>query len=456
MAVVVAPGLRKWLRFGTGVGIVAGEGGFDVLVAKARPTGPSIAGYLHVQLAGRKDASSWMTELSEFLSGCGGAQRVAAVLVLPRNQVISRMVALPGVQDSDAPQALAFQLDNLHPWGEDEVAWAWQRIGQTSNFSVVVARRELVDRYASMLSEAGVRLAGFATSGGALYWAVRLGSEAPPAEFVAVRGAKSGAEYPECEVYAETASHPLYNALFALPADRAVTLARAETRLDDAVEPVDWIDVLPAWSKAPDTLDLSDAGRSRVALAWAAALVSACPHLGAPPNLLPAELRAQSSRLELIPVGVLGVALVVICGALLAESSWLDGEYLKTLRQQIHKLEPVARRVEVLDRHTADSVQRIRQLDAFRRRTNDDLDVLLELTRQLPPPAVLNSIALTRTEVQIGGESHEAEGLLKKFDATPLFTSSEFTNQLTRNGDKDYFRLRTQRKREKPAGGAAK
>jgi hypothetical protein len=81
---------------------------------------------------------------------------------------------------------------------------------------------------------------------------------------------------------------------------------------------------------------------------------------------------------------------------------------------------------------------------------------LLELTKEIPPPASLNTISITRTEVQIAGESSQAEGLLKKLDESPLFQASEFTNQLTRNGDKEYFRLRTQRKREKAAAGVSK
>ena len=455
MAVVVPAGLRRWLRFGTGVGIVASEHGFDVLVARARPTGPTIAGYHRVDTSGHKAAAEWGSQVNRFLAGCG-AQHVAAVVVLPREQIISRIVVLPGVKDADAAQALAFQLDSMHPWGDDDVAWAWQRIGQTPSFSVVIAQRALVDRYASLLSEAGIRLAGFTSSGSALYFASRLGDGQPPAGFVAVRGCKAGLDGNDVEVYAESASHPLYNALFSMPFDRAVSLARAETRLDESVEPADWVDILPAWTSAPDSLDLSDAGRSRLAPVWAAALVSACSHLGAPLNLLPPEMRAQSSRVALVPPLVLGVALLCICGALLGEDAWLDRDYLQTLRQRIRRLDPVARRVEVLDRHIADSAARIRSLDAFRRRTRDDMDVLLELTKELPPPAVLNSISMTRKEVQIGGESSQAEGLLKKLDESPLFESSEFTNQLTRNGDKEYFRLRTQREREKASAGGAK
>jgi hypothetical protein len=233
-----------------------------------------------------------------------------------------------------------------------------------------------------------------------------------------------------------------------------VALGASETRLDESVQAVDWIDVLPAWRSAPDTIDLSDAGRSRLALAWAAALVSACPHLGAPLNLLPAELRVQSSRMALVPTLLLLILLLGLGAGLLAEESWLDQGYSKSLREQIRRLDPVARRVATLDRHIADSATRIQSLDAFRKRSREDLDVLLELTKLIAPPAALESIYVTRTEVQISGQIGQSEGLLKKLDESPLFENSEFVNQVGHRENLELFHIRTLRQREKaPAGG---
>jgi hypothetical protein len=221
-------------------------------------------------------------------------------------------------------------------------------------------------------------------------------------------------------------------------------LVAAETRQEETAAAVDWIDVLPAWTSAPNETDLSDAGRSRMAPAWAAALVSACSHLGLPLNLLPVEMRAQSSRLALVPGFVLGGVLLCLCGALLGEDAWLDSGYLKILSQQIRHYGPLARRVEVLDRHIADSATRIKALDDFRKQTRDHLEVLLELTRKIPPPAALDTVAITPTDV------------LKTLDESPLFESSEFTTQMSRHDDRDYFRIRTRRERHNQSAGGAK
>ena len=446
---VVPAKLRGWLRFGVGVGIVADERDLEIVVAKARPTGLAIAGSLRVADYLERPAAEWGAEIAKFLAHCG-AGSTAAVAILPRAKVVVRTVALPGVRDEDAGRALEWQLESLHPLPAEELAWAWQRIGTSPVFSVAIAERQLIDQYTNLFAEAGVRLAGFTCSGSALFYAARLGDAPPPAQFIAVRDLVSNAERRQTEIYAESSSHPLYNAVFTMSADRAVALAAAETRLEQGTAAVDWIDVLPRWVTAPDTLDLSDAGRSRIALAWAAALVSACPHLGAPLNLLPATLRVQSSRMALVPTFVLLVLLLGLGATLLAEESWLDQSYSKQLREQIRRLEGPSRRVDMLDRHIADSVARIQSLDAFRERTGQNLDILLELTKLIPPPAVLDSIVITPTEVQISGQIAQSEGLLKKLDDSPLFEKSEFASQIGHKQNLEVFRIRTQREHQKP------
>jgi hypothetical protein len=329
-------------------------------------------------------------------------------------------------------------------------------VGTSSSFSVAIAQRTLVEQYEALFAEAGVRIAGLTAPGSTLYFAARLGADPPRADFIAVRGLRAGASEFGVEIYAESAARPLYDAQLSMSVERAVGLVVSETRLEETAGAVDWIDILPGWTSAPDEVDLSDAGLSRIAPAWAAALVSACSYLGLPLNLLPAGMRAQSSRLALVPSMVLGAILLCLCGALLGEDAWLDRSYLKVLSLQIRKYDPLARRVEVLDRHIADSATQIKVLDDFRKQTRDDLEVLLELTRKIAPPAALDTVAVSPSDVLISGGINQAEGLLKTLDESPLFEASEFTTQISRRDDKEYFRIRTRRERQKPVLGGAK
>jgi S-formylglutathione hydrolase FrmB len=455
MAVVIPHGLKKWLRFGSGVGISVTGHGLDIAIARAWPTGVALKGLWHVANHLKRPVVDWSEEVNRFLA-LHGAQYVPAVVVLPRERVIARTIALPGVGDDDAAQALTYQLDTMHPWGDDDVVWAWQRVGTSSSFSVAIAQRTLVEQYEALFAEAGVRIAGLTAPGSTLYFAARLGADPPRADFIAVRGLRAGASESGVEIYAESAARPLYDAQLSMSVERAVGLVVSETRLEETAGAVDWIDILPGWTSAPDEVDLSDAGLSRIAPAWAAALVSACSYLGLPLNLLPAGMRAQSSRLALVPSMVLGAILLCLCGALLGEDAWLDRSYLKVLSLQIRKYDPLARRVEVLDRHIADSATQIKVLDDFRKQTRDDLEVLLELTRKIAPPAALDTVAVSPSDVLISGGINQAEGLLKTLDESPLFEASEFTTQISRRDDKEYFRIRTRRERQKPVLGGAK
>jgi hypothetical protein len=261
---------------------------------------------------------------------------------------------------------------------------------------------------------------------------------------LAVTGLLAGQE-PPVEIYGESEAHPLFSALFDLPAGRAASLAAAEMRLEPGQEACDLIDLLPAWQSAPQAFDFSGAGRSRFAPLWATALAGACPHLGAPINLLPAELRTVSSRAAYIPTIVLAAALALLVVALFAQQSFLDRGYSAQLAAEIARLAPRASQVEKLDHKIADSSLRIQQLDQFRLRTRAHLDIVLELTQMLPPPAYLMSLQISPKEVILSGETEQADTLLKKLDASPRFAASEFTMPLARGGAGEIFRIRALR-----------
>jgi hypothetical protein len=65
-------------------------------------------------------------------------------------------------------------------------------------------------------------------------------------------------------------------------------------------------------------------------------------------------------------------------------------------------------------------------------------------------------LAISPADVQLSGATSQAEGLLKTLDESPLFESSEFTTQMSRHDDKEYFRIRTRRERHNQAAGGAK
>jgi general secretion pathway protein L len=104
--------------------------------------------------------------------------------------------------------------------------------------------------------------------------------------------------------------------------------------------------------------------------------------------------------------------------------------------------------LEALDRRIADASERMQLLDNYRKRTKQNLDIVLELTQTLPPPSWIMTLQIDPKTVTIQGETEQADGLLKKLDALPKFSGSEFTMPLARTGTGEIFRIRTQRKGE--------
>jgi hypothetical protein len=180
-------------------------------------------------------------------------------------------------------------------------------------------------------------------------------------------------------------------------------------------------------------------------MAYATALVSSCPHLAIAGNLLPPDQRRSSSRIRLVPSIALGSVLVLLVGALAAQSSYQNSRYLKTVQAEIRKLEPVARRVDAIDRELSATRGRTQALDEFRRRAKSDMDALNELTNLIPPPGWVNGLDMDRATVIISGEVEQAAGLLKTLDGSGLFASSEFTMPIAQAGSAEAFRIRTQR-----------
>ncbi|MGC9970920.1 MAG: PilN domain-containing protein [Bryobacteraceae bacterium] len=428
------PELRKWLAIGAGVGIQIGEADLTVVITRVRPTGTRVLGATTIARFRERPAAEWGAEYNEFLKRLGGSYLSATVL-LPRRDLIVRQLALPGVADRDLAAAIQFQLDSLHPYGEDEAAHAWCRIGRSGAVLIVIVRREVLERYVALFSEAGIRTAGFTFSAAAVYSGVRLLSTPPRGGFLALSEGESG-----LEIYGESEAKPIFSAAFELPRDNASALASAELRLAPETEPLELSALLPAPHAAPTGYD-----SSRNTLVYAAALAGACPRLALPLNLLPPEHRTSTSRAMFVPSVVLAFLLALVLVALVSITPVEDRKYLAALGSEIARLEPRARKAGALDRAIDQLRARASLLDSVRQRSKADLDALAELTRLLQPPVWVHSLEMNRNSAVLNGQAEQAAPLLKLIDGSPLFQGSEFTVPLSRAGKNEIFRIRTLR-----------
>src|SRR5271154_7280253 len=216
---------RKWLAFGTGVGIEMGREDLIVSVVRLRPSGVRVLGELTIPRFREQPAAEWGENYASFLQKLG-AQHLAATILLPRDEVTVRQVLLPGVTNKDLASAIRFEIDSLNPYSEEEAAYDGARIGKTASVLIGITRRSSLERYTALLSQAGVKVASFTFSGPAIYSALRLYSE-PPADGQLILGEDED----EVEVYGESPTRPLFSARLDQSADRARTLAISELRM---------------------------------------------------------------------------------------------------------------------------------------------------------------------------------------------------------------------------------
>ena len=426
--------LKKLVAFGSGVGIEVGPADLTVVAVRVRSTRIHVAGCTTIASFAGRPAAEWGAEYAAFLRSTAMAH-VSATVALPRREVIVRQVTLAGVARRDRAAAIQLQLDTLHPYGDDEVCWDWTPAGDNAAL-VGIARRDTVERYARLFTEAGIAVASFTFSASSLHAAVRMNA-APPQSFLALRGTGTGS----VEAYGESPSRPVFSAEFQLPPERAAVLALAELRLPPETGPRRVEEVLPQPAENPIQNNLS-----RNALPYASALAGACPRLARAANILPAEFRRSSSRAIYIPTAVLLVLVAVAVAALALYSHFVNQRYLEKLQAEIQQLDPTARRAATLDREIDQVRARSRLLDDFRSQTRADLDALNELTKLLEPPAWSNSISITRDQARISGEAPQAAPLLRLLDASPFFEKSEFLN-IGRGNGTETFQLRSTRKK---------
>jgi Tfp pilus assembly protein PilN len=296
---------------------------------------------------------------------------------------------------------------------------------------VGIARRQTVERYFRLFSEAGIAVASFTFQAAALHAAIGLNGAGHPEGFVALGHAASGA----IEVYGESSTRPIFSAELEMPEDRAAALALSELRLPAESAPLQLEEALPKPDWNPVENDLS-----RNALPYATALAGAFPRLAPAANLLPPEERRFGSRVMWVPTVALALVLAAILAGAAVWSRVAERRYLERLHAEIARLTPLQQRAAALDRNAAHALSRAQWLDQYRAETRRDLDLLHELTRLIEAPSWTRSIDITRDSVHVQGEAPQATALWKILDSSRLLRNSKLDyNQPSSAGGESFI-----------------
>lgn len=461
---------------GSGVGIEVRGDDLAVALVKSRWKGVTVAGRATLRDFRRRPASEWGEEYQAFLKS-HHFRDLPATVALPRGEVIVRLVSLPPVARTELKSAVQFQVDGLHPYGEDNVYYSFavldrrRRAGSESEapgspgpieLAVVIAARAVVDGYADLLAEAGVKLRGVTVAAAGYYGAPRLLRGRPPEGFLLVDRRDS-----TFEVYGESEVRRFFSATFDarfMPLEKAVAAAEAELRLPETgagaeravpllmcgegsqESPQAAEEVLGRPLEAPAEFDLA-----RDATAFVTALAGACPRWGWRTNLLPPARRSSSARWPVAATAAMSAAVAIIALLIWLRGPIQDRRYARALEREAKRLEAVEREVRDLERQAQRARARRAQLEALRRRPEADLALLTEISRRLPNTVWLNNIEISEDAVQMTGQAESAAPVLGLLDTSGVLTGATFTSSITRSENREVFRIRAARRGGAPA-----
>lgn len=431
------PWWRRAMQSGTGLAIELRDGNLDVMVVRVRPSQVKLLGWKRFPSFAERPAAEVGAELRQFLRELG-ASHVPAHVLLPREETIVRALHLPGVPDKELESALDLQLESLHPYADQPVRFGAARIGRTPSVLVGLCREDLLDRWIAFFTEAGIKLASFRISADVYHRAVRVLRTPPEGFLCAVPGRED-----EAEIYGESEARPIYSALLHAPLPQALTHARSELRLGADAEVAE----LEALVPAPETVEAGEVARQHLPL-YAAALGAAAAFPQPAVNLLPAELRKGTNWGMVLPTILLAAVLALLAGGLLVQRGWYEREYAARLQAEITRLESQVAEGRQMDEEGERFLSRLDRFKEYRRRTKEDLDALLAITKVLPDSAWVSQLDLSRGQVSFTGEATAAGDLLRLLDGDPHFSGSAFSMPLQRAGEIEMFRVRANRERQ--------
>ena len=448
-------------RSGAGCGVEIRGEDLRAVCMRIRRGQVEVLGLRTVERFRERPPAEWGAELTQLLSRCGLAH-VAATVALPRQDFVLRQIQLPPLKPRERDAAVRYQLEGLHPFGEDEVLFSAAPLdgGAKSLTLVAVAERATVEAYAVLFEQAGLACAAFTVGPSAWAAALRLRTPSPPRPLLIAEAAGD-----ELEVYGESELRPQLSAEFNLrttPLERALELALADLRAEAGADvrlalagdiataeaPLDAAVVEPRELIAPPVAAPPEFDFQRDLPAYAVAIEAACPRLGRGLNLLAVERRRSDSRWRYAPTAALAAALALTAVGFLLRPLVQDRAYSAALEARLQEVERQAAEVAAAGDRAEEIRERLATLQAFEKRTEDDLRILSELSALLPDNAWLATLELTDQGAQLQGEASSAAPLLSVLNRAQTLEHAEFVTSLTRTEKGEAFHITLDRRLE--------
>ncbi len=480
------------MYLGTSIGIAIRGNHLEVVCLRGRGRRVTVSGFLRIEDFLTRPVGEVAQQYQRFRKE-NHALTSSAMVALPRGAGLLRILDLPAEVAPNLAQAVAYQVDSLHPFEEGSVYFDYAVLpeppaeaggngtgagsnGQRGRLRVAVAlvERGTLDRLYQWCCQAGIDVAGFTFSTAALYQALNGPGGRRPLVVLSNGGETQGE--PALEILGIAADGAFYSKEVAstAPLPREIEFCAAELRVqreenpfvlsigDGTLPPIEWGQNARLGegflAVTPEVRPAGRESRPRQAefrlrehfVAYAAALTGLerrLPGMAPPPglrwNLLPVEKRIYRSHWAYTAAYVLA-ALVLALGATWAATGWVqDRLYASWLNSEINRLAPRVQYLERLDSRQQSQLLKLGLLQGQKQDITQKLEAWRELTRLLPATAWLQSLQFTENQVLASGQADAASGLLQLINQSAYFQQPEFLGAIAKNAEgKEVFQVR--------------
>jgi len=371
-------------------------------------------------------------------------------LTVPGAWGVTRDLEFPAaVATGDALRsAVALQVENLSPWGLDEIYWDFASEPAPKGVRTIVVHVGIVshavlDPWIALFRSARLALTGASLS--SLSWAhgaaVLWGTERP----VMVLAAEP--DYVEGTLVRGDRIHAIHT--LGTDAARMASMSASQLLRAGRIDSPDDVRLVSHGASTqeaglePIQLPVDGARGTATGFGAISAALLGLAKSGFRLNLIPAPLRFQRNVLQYVPTYAL-VTLLVVLGAL----AWIREPYQQSLYAE--RLDEEAQRLSVEVRSVAEQEaklnaisDRVSALNGLIRSRDANLEALRELSRILPQGTWLSSYGNQDNVVTIAGYSESAASIQKLLEDSPVFRDVQFTSSITRDAaGKDRFTVR--------------
>jgi len=410
-------------------------------------------------------------EIARYL-GKNKASNSRCVLVIPRHEVIVRQMELPSEAEANLTKVVEYQLASLVPSEEASVCYDFcvSKPGTESKtflVTVFLCLRTVLESSLQECQRLGLRVDLVLPSSAAIAICFGLLPQQAKAETALVAN-WDGHRF-EMVGILRRAFH--LSREFAIGNDenlseilkREVELFRSQARLQDEtvldvfvvsnfegeLEPdekrykLHRLSLLQSFGLEVAKTNLRGFAMQEHFLALAASMAGLKKKNPIAVNLLPAEMRVSKSKWMLVPTyALLGINLLFAL-SLLIRRPIQQHAYSAQLNQEIARLEPEVRKINVVEREIADLQRRSELLMNFKKSHRLALDALNELSKILPGNTWVSDLNMKTEAIEISGASESAAALPQILDNSPYFKEAEFVAPILKDASgKEIYRIR--------------